>query len=394
MRMSRDPRSAAPIWSGRKLRSLALQTALIAAIALVLGAAAHNAFVNMRAHGIPTNLAFWSNIAGFNIDQTLIPFDAATSTYGDAFWVGLLNTLLVAAISVVLATVLGFALGFARLSNNLLVANLATVYVESIRNVPLLLQLLFWYNAVLKPLPGPRQSLSLFHSIFLNDRGLVLPSPILQPGAVWVATAFLIGVALALAVLAKARRVQAQTGAQFPGLAVAGALLLGLPLIAYFAAGRPIAFAAPVLRGFNFVGGIRILPELAALALGLSTYTAAFIAEAVRGGLLAVDRGQLEAARALGLSGSMTLRLVVLPQAMRAVIPPLTNQYLNLIKNSSLAVFIGYPDLTEVFAGTVLNQTGAAIQVIAITMAVYLAISLATSFGMGLFNRRMASVER
>jgi general L-amino acid transport system permease protein len=262
------------------------------------------------------------------------------------------------------------------------------------RNTPLLLQLLFIYNAVLTPLPNPRNSISLGAGVFINNRGLVLPDPQFAPGAGWVLVAAIVGLVLAIAFRIYARRDQEKTGRIYPVVWIGAGLVFGLPALVYLALGEPVTFAAPVLRGFNFQGGVRVLPEFVALVLGLVLYTAAFIAEIVRAGILSVSHGQTEAAMALGLTRQQTLKLVVTPQAMRVIIPPLTNQYLALTKNSSLAVFIGYPDLVQVFAGTVLNQTGAAVQVIAITMAVYLVISLVTAAIMNTYNRRMALVER
>ena len=306
----------------------------------------------------------------------------------------MLNTLLVAVIGVVLATFLGFFIGIARLSKNFVVAKLASFYVEIMRNTPLLLQLLFIYNAVLKPLPNPRDSISFGAGFYLNNRGLVMPDPQFAPGAGFILAAGLAGIVGSILYKIYAKRRQAQTGEILPVGRVSAALILLPPLIAYFLAGQPVSFEMPFLRGFNFVGGLRVLPEFVALVLCLSLYTAAFIAEIVRAGILAVSHGQTEAAQSMGLSRSQTLKLVIIPQAQRVIIPPLTNQFLALTKNSSLAVFIGYPDLVQVFAGTVLNQTGAAVQVIAITMAVYLVISLITAVIMNLYNRRMALVER
>jgi general L-amino acid transport system permease protein len=280
------------------------------------------------------------------------------------------------------------------LSHNYVVQKLATLYVEVMRNTPLLLQLLFIYNAVLTPLPNPRNSISLGAGIFVNNRGLVLPDPQFAPGAGWVLIAATVGLVLAIAFRIYARRDQEKTGRSYPIVWIGLGLVLGLPALVYFALGQPVSFEAPVLRGFNFQGGVRVLPEFVALVLGLVLYTAAFIAEIVRAGILSVSHGQTEAAMALGLTRQQTLKLVVTPQAMRVIIPPLTNQYLALTKNSSLAVFIGYPDLVQVFAGTVLNQTGAAVQVIAITMSVYLVISLITAAIMNTYNRRKALVER
>ena len=384
--------SVSPLYDPR-IRGLVYQTLLVLALAFLVYEAVVNASTNMQARGIPTDFSFWNRVSGFDVNQTLIPY-SAVSTYGKAFWVGLLNTLLVAVIGVVLTTIVGFLVGIARLSPNFVVAKLAMIYVEVLRNTPLLLQLLFWYNAVLKPLPSPRQSLSLGAGIYINNRGLVLPDPVWGTGADVFLWSIVAGVVMALGYRIHARRRQAQTGKIPPILTVSLALIVGLPLVVYVAMGQPLSFEAPVLRGFNFAGGVRVLPEFVALLLGLVLYTAAFIAEIVRAGILSVPKGQTEAALAIGLRPGQVLKLVVIPQAMRVVIPPLTNQYLNLTKNSSLAVFIGYPDLVQVFAGTVLNQTGAAVQVIAITMAVYLAISLVTSFVMNIYNRRKALVER
>jgi general L-amino acid transport system permease protein len=352
-----------------------------------------NARDNLRAARIATGLGFLDNTAGFSINQTLIPY-TESDTYGRVLVVGLLNTLLVAAIGIVLATILGFVIGIARLSSNWLLQRLAGAYVELIRNLPLLFQILFWYLAVLGALPGPRQSYSLFGEVFLSNRGLFIPRPLYDEGFVWVAAAFVVGIIASIAVRIWSRRRQRATGAQFPVLWTALGLIVGLPLIVLVATGFPISFEAPTLRGFNFVGGIRVIPEFVALLMALVTYTAAFIAEIVRAGILAVSHGQSEAAYSLGLRPGPTLRLVVIPQALRVIIPPLTSQYLNLTKNSSLAVSIGYPDLFAVFAGTTLNQTGQAIEIIAITMAVYLAISLFTSALMNWYNARMALVER
>jgi general L-amino acid transport system permease protein len=352
-----------------------------------------NARDNLRAARIATGFGFLDNTAGFSINQTLIPY-TESDTYGRVFLVGLLNTLLVAVIGIVLATILGFVIGIARLSPNWLLQRLAGGYVELIRNLPLLFQILFWYLAVLGALPGPRQSYSLFGGVFLSNRGLFIPRPLYDDAFVWVVAVFVLGVIAAVAVHIWARRRQLATGAQFPVLWTAIGLIVGLPLLALVATGIPISFEAPALRGFNFAGGIRVIPEFVALLVALVTYTAAFIAEIVRAGILAVSRGQTEAAYSLGLRPGPTLRLIVVPQALRVIIPPLTSQYLNLTKNSSLAVSIGYPDLFAVFAGTTLNQTGQAIEIIAITMAVYLAISLFTSALMNWYNARIALVER
>lgn len=377
-----------------KIRGYAYQLALLAVVGFLLYSAADNAITNLRAQKIASGFGFWHNAAGFDINQKLIAFSASGSTYGQAFWVGLLNTLLVASIGIVLSTFLGFFIGVSRLSSNWVLSKLAMIYVEVIRNLPLLLQLFFWYNAVLKPLPDARNSIALPGSIFLNNRGLIMPNPIFAPAFQYVVIAFFIAVVLAIGFYTWSKRQQERTGKQFPNGTITLALLIGLPLLTYLASGKPLTFDLPQQGRFNLTGGMQIYPEFVALLIGLTTYTAGFIAEVVRAGILAVSRGQSEAAHALGLRAGPTLKLVVIPQAMRVIIPPLTSNYLNLTKNSSLAVAIGYPDLVQVFTGTVLNQTGQAVEVVAITMAVYLTISLVTSFFMNIYNKRMALVER
>ncbi|MDR3423043.1 MAG: amino acid ABC transporter permease [Xanthobacteraceae bacterium] len=378
----------------RRLGGVAIQIAIL----LVIGVLAYGAIVNVtqnlaRAH-IASGFGFWNNTAGFDISQTLIAYSASTSTFGRAFWVGLLNTLLVAAIGIVLATLLGFIVGVARLSRNWLLARLAGGYVELVRNVPLLLQLLFWYNAVLKSLPLLRGSMTFPGGAILNNRGLFLPRPEFGPYFTAVLIALLAGIVAAIGLHHFARRRRERTGEEIPIAGPAMALIVGLPLLVFMLAGSPLTFSVPQMGRFNVSGGIEILPEFAALVVALSVYTASFIAEVVRAGILSVSGGQTEAAQALGLRSRVTLRLVIFPQAMRVIIPPLTSQYLNLIKNSSLAVAIGYPDLVQVFAGTVLNITGQAVEVIALTMAVYLVISLFTSLLMNLYARTTAIVER
>ncbi len=377
-----------------KVRSIVYQIALCAAVAFLVYGAASNAIENLARAHIASGFGFWENTAGFDISQTLIEYSSRGSTYGRAFWVGLLNTLLVAGIGIVFATIIGFVVGIARLSRNWLVAKVAGGYVEIIRNLPLLLQLLFWYNAVLKALPDIRDSLVVGGGLFLNNRGLFLPEPVFKAGFGAVLIALLAGFAGAVWFYIWARKRQERTGQQAPVLRVALALVVGLPFAAFVLAGRPLGFEFPQAGRFNITGGVEILPEFAALLFGLSIYTAAFIAEVVRAGILAVSRGQSEAAYSLGLKPGPTLRLVVVPQAMRVIIPPLTSQYLNLTKNSTLAVAIGYPDLVQVFTGTVLNQTGQAVEVVAITMLVYLCISLGTSLLMNIYNSRMALAER
>jgi general L-amino acid transport system permease protein len=381
------------IYNRPKIRAVCYQLLLLAAVLWLGFEFALNAKANLDAQKIASGFGFLDNTAGFGINQSLIPYNES-DTYARVFFVGLLNTLLVAAIGIVLATILGFLVGIARLSRNWLVARLAGGYVELIRNLPLLFQILFWYLAVLGTLPGPRQSISLFGEIFLNNRGIILPAPVAGEGASVVIAILALSVIATIALRLWAKRRQIRTGRQFPLFWSGLALVVGPPLIALVVMGFPIGFERPELRGFNFVGGVRLLPEFVALLLALTTYTAAFIAEVVRAGVLAVPHGQTEAAFALGLRRGLTLRLIVVPQALRVIVPPLTNQYLNLTKNSSLAVAVGYPDLFAVFAGTTLHQTGQAIEIIAITMAVYLAISLFTSALMNWYNAHIQVAER
>jgi general L-amino acid transport system permease protein len=381
------------IYDRPKVRAVFYQLVLLAALLWLGFEFALNAKANLDAQKITSGFGFLDNTAGFGINQSLIAYDES-DTYARVFFVGLLNTLLVAAVGIVLATILGFVVGLARLSRNWLVARLAGGYVELIRNLPLLFQLLFWYLAVLGTLPGPRQSISLFGAIFLNNRGIIVPAPVAGEGTGAVIAVFALSVIATIALRVWAKRRQMRTGRQFPLSWTGLALVVAPPLVALAAMGFPIRFESPELRGFNFVGGVRLLPEFIALLVALTTYTAAFIAEVVRAGVLAVPRGQTEAAFALGLRRALALRLIVVPQALRVIVPPLTNQYLNLTKNSSLAVAVGYPDLFAVFAGTALHQTGQAIEIIAITMAVYLAISLITSALMNWYNARIQVAER
>jgi general L-amino acid transport system permease protein len=386
-------RPKAPLIYNPKVRGVVYQIVLCAAIALLAWSAMRNAAENLARAKIASGFGFWNSTAGFDISQTLIEY-SATSSYGRAFWVGLLNTLLVAALGIVFATVLGFLIGIARLSKNWLLSRMAGCYVEIIRNTPLLLQLLFWYNAVLKALPELRDSVVLPGRGFLNNRGLFLPEPVFLEGSGPTLVALLIGIVAAVGFRIWAVRRQERTGERAPVLWVTLALVVALPLAVFALSGFPVEFNYPEMGRFNIRGGIELLPEFMALLFGLVIYTAAFIAEVVRAGILSVVKGQTEAAYSLGLRPGPTLRLVVIPQAMRVIVPPLTSQYLNLTKNSSLAVAIGYPDLVQIFAGTVLNQTGQAVEVVVITMAVYLTISLVTSFLMNIYNRRVALVER
>jgi general L-amino acid transport system permease protein len=348
-----------------------------------------NAQANLQAQRIATGFGFMQNTAGFGVSQSLIPYQESDS-YTRVFIVGLLNTLLVSVIGIFLATVLGFIVGLGRLSPNWLVSRLAGGYVELIRNLPLLFQILFWYLAVLATLPSPRQSVSVLDMFFLNNRGLIVPRPVDEAGFEPFVFAILAAILGSIALHVYSRRLLFATGRRLKTWPYVLGLLIGLPLISVLIFGRPVTFETPVLRGFNFAGGSRLIPEFIALLVALSIYTAAFIGEIVRAGVQSVHKGQMEAGASLGLSRGAALRLIVVPQAMRVILPPLTNQYLNLTKNSSLAVAIGYPDLVSVFAGTTLSQTGQAIEIIAITMGVYLFISLVTSAIMNFYNWRIS----
>jgi general L-amino acid transport system permease protein len=392
MDLARDAKRSSRL-NDRWVRGLIYQILLLACVGALACGAIYNAAINMRARGIPMGFGFWNEVSGFEINLRLVEY-SGLSTYGRAFWVGFLNTLLIGAISIPLATLLGFSIGVARLSPNWLLSRFALAYTTVLRNTPLLLLLLFWYNAVLKSLPGPRQSISIGDVVFLNNRGVYLPMPVPRDQAVWFAGAIAVALAFAVAFREWARRRQMRTGAQAPSTLIALALIIGLPTIVAGAAGAPFTFDIARLSGFNLRGGLQVIPEMAALVFGLVTFTAAFISEIVRAGVLAVPHGQSEAAGALGLHRGLTMKLVVIPQAMRLITPPLTSQYLNIVKNSSLAVFIGYPDLVQIFAGTVLNQTQAAVQVMGITMAVYLVISLAVASALNIYNARHALKER
>jgi len=376
-----------------RLNDILLQAGLLAFVVALIGGMAWNASAALERQHIASGFGFLNNTAGFDIVQSLVRFDE-TSTYGRVLLVGLLNTLVVAGLGIVFATVLGLVVGIGQLSSNWLVARLCRAYVETLRNIPLLLQLFFWYFAVLRALPGPRDSWAVLDTVFLNNRGLYVPKPIGLPGSELVVGALLAGIVLCLAVRDWQARHREQTGQHTPIWLAALGLVVALPFAVSAVMGFPVRFSVPSLAGFDFEGGIVVLPELMALVVALSSYTASYIAEIVRAGIQGVSRGQLESSMALGLSRGQALRLVVIPQALRQIIPPLTSQYLNLTKNSSLAVAIAYPDLVSVFAGTTLNQTGQAIEIIAITMGVYLGLSLATSALMNWYNASIRLTER
>ena len=387
-------RSATSLIYDPKFRSYAFQILLLIGLIAFGWWIFNNTVTNLQAQNKTTGFDFLGNTSGFNIGFTLMEYDRS-STYFDVFKVGILNTLLVSVIGIVLATVLGFIIGVARLSSNWIIARLATVYIEVFRNIPLLLQLFFWYFAVLKTMPSVKNSIEFVTgSVYLNNRGLYVPDPQPNDSFVWVQLA-IVAVIIGGYFLNRwsVRRFE-QTGQRFPFVPAFIGMLVVIPAIVWMVTGAQIALDYPVLERFNFAGGIQIPPEFVALLFGLVIYTAAFIAETVRAGILAVSDGQTEAAQSLGLKNSDRLNLVIIPQAMRVIIPPLTSQYLNLTKNSSLAVAIGYPDIVNVFMGTALNQSGKAVEVIFMTMMVYLTLSLLTSVVMNIYNARIALTER
>lgn len=392
-RLSSAPKAAqASFFYRPEVRQAIYQIVTVVALGALFWMIVTNAAENLRRQNIASGFNFLGSTSGFDISQSLIEY-TNTMTYGRAFIVGLWNTVLVAVIGIVLATILGFVAGIARLSNNWIVSKIATLYIEVIRNVPLLLQLMLWYFGVLKSLPPPRQSHNFSDSVFLNVRGLYVPRPEWQVGSEFILAAIVLGILATIAIAIWARRRQMATGQLFPTFWAGVGLIVLLPIAVFMILGRPVEFDYPKLQGFNFQGGAVLQPELVALVIGLTVYTGAFIAEIVRAGILGVPKGQWEASRAIGLSNGQLLRLVVIPQAARIIIPPLTSNYLNLTKNSSLAIAIGYPDLVSV-SGTILNQTGQAVENILMIMGVYLTLSLLTSAFMNWFNAKMALVER
>jgi len=388
--MSTHTASARPArkltWHDPTVRAVVYQLIAVGAVGLVVWFLVSNTLANLSARNITTGFGFLEREAGFAIGESLVAYTPA-DTYGRAIYVGIVNTLRVAALGIILATVLGTIMGVARLSKNWLIAK-----IEVMRNIPLLIQLFFWYALITENMPGPRQAHTPLPGVFLSNRGLKIPG--LEGDALdWMLGGFLVAV-LAIIVLAHwARRRQEATGAIFPLGRTALLLLLALPAVAWLVSGASLTLDIPALRGFNFVGGLTLSPEMAALLAGLVIYTSAFIAEVVRSGIQAVARGQWEAAGSLGLRRNWILRLVVMPQALRVIIPPMTSQYLNLTKNSSLAVAIGYPDIVSV-VNTTLNQTGQAIEGILIIMMAYLTVSLTISAFMNWYNKRIALVER
>jgi len=372
-------------------RGIVIQVAVLLAVALFIAFITFNTITNLKSAGLATGFGFLDDPAFFDINQPLIEYNSQSS-FARALLVGFLNTVMVSVLGIIAATIIGVIAGVLRLSSNWLISRLVTSYVEFVRNVPVLLQIIFWW-ALLTGLPKVRDSLSLGDTAFLNNRGVRVPAPLTEPGFGWVLAALAAGIVIAILITRWARKRQDLTGQIFPTGWTTIGLIIGLPLIVYFALGQPLGWEIPRRTRFNFQGGINITPELIALWLALATYTGAFIAEIVRAGILSVSRGQSEAAFALGLRPNLTMQKIILPQALRVIIPPLTSQYLNLTKNSSLAIVIGYQDLVSI-GGSILNQSGRSLEIVAIWMAVYLSLSLATSAYMNWYNKRISLVER
>ena len=386
-------KSSGAFFNNPRNRSIIYQILLSVALGYLFYIIIDNTMMNMERLGAKTGFSFLSAAAGYDILFSIISFDA-TDTYGRVFVVGFLNTILVSIIGIVFATILGFIFGVAYFSPNWLIKKIAVVYVETFRNIPLLLQVFFWYSAVLAALPGPRQSLSLGEAIFLNVRGLYIPKFIGEGGVGLFYAAIVIAIVAIWLVKRWAKKRQELTGEQFPVLYTALGLIIGLPLFALIVTGFPFTIQYPELKGFNFRGGVTIIPELMALSIALSVYTGAFIAEAVRAGIQAVPRGQTEAARSIGLKESRIMSLIIVPQAMRVIVPLLNSEYQSLVKNSTLAAAIGYPDLFNVFVGTALNQTGQAIETIFMAIFAYFVFNMLISFLMNRFNSNISLVTR
>lgn len=374
-------------------RALIYQALLLAFLGYFFFNIISNTLANMEARGIKTGFDFLWTTAGFDILMSLVPYDA-TGTYFQTFIVGLLNTILIAVIGIILSTIVGFIVGVAYFSQNWLVKRISIIYVEIFRNIPLLLQVFFWYFAVLSALPSARQSMSIGEAIFLNVRGLYLPELIGEGGAAVVYGAIALAIVAIVFFVKWAHKRQDEEGVQYPVFLISVGLFIGIPLLALIVTGFPFHFEYPELKGFNFRGGITVIPELMALALSLTVYTGAFIAEAVRAGVQSVPKGQTEAARSLGLKESRIMSLIIVPQAMRVIVPLLNSEYQSLLKNSTLATAIGYPDLFTVFVGTALNQTGQAIEIVFMTLAVYFTVNMTISFLMNKVNNRVELVER
>jgi general L-amino acid transport system permease protein len=386
------PPATVPFYNDPKKRAILFQIITLLMVGLLAFYLISNTLTNLEKQSIATGLGFLQKESAFEIGETPIRYSAA-DTYGRALVVGFINTLIVSSVGIIITIILGTLIGIARLSTNWLVSKLAAVYIEVLQDIPVLLQLFFWYAFFYNILPSPRSALNPILGVFLSNRGLVFAIPAAHSVHKYMALAVVAGLVLTYCLRRWSRQRQARTGQSFPVMRVSLVMVIGLPLLTWAIGGAPTAMNVPALKGFNFVGGINISPEFTALLLGLILYTAAFVAEVVRAGIQSVSKGQSEAAMSLGLRPGLVLNLVVLPQALRVIIPPLTSQMLNLTKNSSLAVAIGYPDFVSV-AGTTINQTGQAIEGVALMMVVYLTLSLLTSAFMNWYNKKTALVER
>ncbi len=381
------------LWVDKRSRGVIIQIIALILLLLFIGFIVNNTINNLKLLGVETGYGFLNEPSNYDINQRPIEY-SSRSSHGRAALVGILNTAIVAGAGIVLATILGFVAGVLRLSGNWLISRLVYVWVELTRNVPLLLQILLWHGIIVHSLPRPQEALSPADGFFLSNRGFSVPSPQFEPGFWAVVIALGVAVAGAIWFAGYAKRVQEQTGKHYPVFTINLALVVGLPLIVFMAMGVPLTLDWPELRGFNFRGGVTVRPEFMALWLALSFYTAAFISENVRAGIQAVSHGQTEASYALGLRPNWTMRLVILPQALRVIIPPLISQYLNLTKNSSLAIAVGYMDIVATIGGISLNQTGRALECMSIVLGLYLAFSLFISTVMNWYNKRVALVER
>lgn len=390
------PHNKSAWWRNEQIRGILYQIILIGGLALFFAFLGNNLISNLEKQGVETGFDFlWSQSAGFEINYTPFVEFTPSDPHAVVLLVGLVNTLLMGFVGIILTTIIGFVVGIGRLSKNWILQKICGFYVEIFRNVPLLLQILFWYGAViLSVLPPIRSSWGFLDSFFVNNRGVYMPEPIAGDGFIYVIVAVIVALCVNFAIKRWAKKRQELTGQIFPVFITTTAIFFLLPTIVFVAVGSPMTFEYPVLQRFDLVGGISIIPEFLALLLALSTYTAAFVAEIVRSGILSVSNGQTEAYRALGLKNSFGMRLVIIPQALRVIIPQLTNQYLNLVKNSSLATAIGYPEIASVFMGTSMSNTNRTVEIMVITMTVYLIISLLTSLFMNWYNKKMALVER
>ncbi|MDP7175333.1 MAG: ABC transporter permease subunit [SAR324 cluster bacterium] len=382
------------LWRNKEYRSVFIQITTILILFTLLGMIGNNVVTNLEKAGKEFSFGFLSYPAGYDITfQPFISF-SPTDTHLRAAVVGLLNTLLVAVTGVIIASILGFTMGVLRLSNNWLISRIVYVFLEFTRNIPVLLHIFFVYGIFLYVLPVPKKAVNISDTVFLTNRGFFIPSLVFEDGFGYVLLALLAAVAAVIAFVVWERKNQDETGENYPVFSISAAIIIGLPLLTFFISGSPLSWDLPAIKGFNFKGGTSIKPEYIALTFALAYYTSCFIAEIVRSGILAVSKGQTEASHALGLTHGSTLRLVIIPQALRVIIPPLASQYLNLTKNSSLAIAIGYMDVVATIGGISLMQTGKEMETMIFVLLTYLSISLLISAFMNWFNKRMSLVER